>query len=147
MQRASIVRPAIMALTLLVALLFLGMRSLPAGSVLCIELGGHVALEGHAQACCHGVGDGEGLTDGAHLAEPSTSSLMPCERCLDLHLPDAHFDLVQPATILAPGAAAASPLLAVIDWSAARVASRRICTGTHTRSPLLLHIATIVIRC
>ena len=145
MLRNFTARSALIILALLVGLGSVVVQSLPAGSILCVEQGGHVALESTINICCQSMIDvnGDGIPD---PCSPE-SGVVSCKRCVDIYLPHDRFDLGQTPSVFAPTVVSDLPLIAIIDWPVARMTPPRRSCGAPVRPPHLIQIAAIVIRC
>jgi hypothetical protein len=136
-------RSAITMLAIFACLLSLGIQSLPAGSVLCMEHGGHIALECSSDICCLSLVDGDRTTDSGS----SATGVKACKQCVDLCLPHDRFGLRHPPTVIVPVMFPESRVVAIIDWPVTRPLPRWTVDVAFVRPRHLAEIATIVIRC
>jgi hypothetical protein len=137
-------RSVLMALALFMSLMSVGIQSLPAGSVLCMEQGGHFAWENSANVCCQSMIDADG--DGIPDPPVPQSGVISCKHCTDFYMPHDRFDLGQAPTADVSAVVGDLPLVAIIDWPVTRAVPRLV-GDTFARSPHLIRIATTVIRC
>lgn len=146
MKRLTIQRVALKVIALFVVLLAMGLHMLPTGSVACIELNGHIALESSANSCCFIFqvdGDGDGVPD-PRAAEVND---LGCHHCIDVNLPQDPFLCGLAPTFFAAHLVSDVPPIAIINWDCSRKIVYRPSIVDIPRSPHLFLIESIIIQC